>query len=421
MIDPMIELPLVNPNKRTTLSIKQSIQRQLASSSSSSSSSSKPPLSTIQLIYQGQVLTDDELLLAEILDEEDDDDDDDDEDENTTKSNDGKQIKMYIDMIPPVDAKNFIADIESKLEDTTTSDLLLAYATNEASIYYNNQQIERLRNQNTNPEATGTDQLSSSNRGSSWISTQIRQRAQQIHQDMVETILQTPQSKKILSDMDTPKQKKLRATSNTGTTTSQPVEIRGDRVRHVGISGIRGNYIRLLQRELNIEDWNRAMKHCLLFLFFGYFGGRTTLSRTILLLGAPLMILIQTRFMKLYLRQLLYFVLYNPPAIVLSLLPAPQQAILSLNISDAMKQIYDEYIVMDELTKQLMKDDPSIDNTITNKNNDLSNVLTSKRFTMKASKDDTDEDDDDDDDDEYDAADDDDSEEEDDVEDEDDE
>jgi hypothetical protein len=235
---------------------------------------------------------------------------------------------------------------------------------------------------------------------------------------MVDTILQTPQSKKILSDMDTPKQKKLRATSSTGTT-SQPVEIRGDRVRHIGISGIRGNYIRLLQRELNIEDWNRAMKHCLLFLFFGYFGGRTTLSRTILLLGAPLMILIQTRFMKLYLRQLLYFVLYNPPAIVLSLLPAPQQAILSLNISDAMKRIYDEYIVMDELTKQLMKDDPSVDNTITNKNNDLSNVLTSKRFTMKASKDDTDEDDDDDD--EHDAADDDDSEDEDDVEDEDDE
>jgi DUF2407 ubiquitin-like domain len=418
MIDPMIELPLVNPNKRTILSIKQSIQRQLASSSSG-----KPPISTIQLIYQGQVLTDDELLLAEVLDEEEEEDDDDDDDksneENNAKTSDGKQIKMYIDMIPPVDAKNFMYDIESKLEDTTTSDLLLAYATNEASLYFNAQQIEVLRNTNANKEVAAEEEgdadtntlntydTKQSPRGSSLISVQIRERAQQIQTDLVETILQTSQSRKLLSDPETPKQKVLRASlsrSGGGDASMSDLEIRGDRVRHIGISGIRGSYIRLLQHELNIEDWYRAMKHCLLFLFFGYFGGRTTVSRTILLLGAPLMILIQTRFMKLYIRQVLYTVLYNPPSIVLSLLPAPQQAILSLNMSDAMKRIFGEYIVLDELTKQLLLDDPSIED-VHIKSNDLSKVLTSKRFTVKASKDvgEEEEDDDDDDDDEYDA------------------
>ena len=81
-------------------------------------------------------MTNDELLLADVLDE--DDDDDDDESDDTKSNDDGKQIQMYLDMIPPVvDTKNFIYDIESKLEDFTTSELLLAYTTNEASIYYN--------------------------------------------------------------------------------------------------------------------------------------------------------------------------------------------------------------------------------------------------------------------------------------------
>ena len=391
MIDPIIELPLVNPNKRTILSIKQSIQRQLASSATC-----KPPLSTIQLMYQGQILTDDELLLADVLDE-DDDDDDDDENENDSKSNDdAKPIHMNLDMIPPVDSKNFMYDVEAKLGDTTTADLLLAYATNEASIYYNTQQLESLRNndkikEEEEEEEEGDDDkensLNSKPQKGLWITAQIRERAQQIQSDMVQTILQSSHARKLLSDTESPQQKLLNASRMmSGTSASMlDLDIRGDRVRHIGISGIRGNYIRALQHELNIEDWNKAMKHCLLFLFFGYFGGRTTLSRTILLLGAPLMILLQTRFMKLYIRQLLYTVLYNPPSIVLSLLPAPQQGILSLNMSDAMKRIYGEYIIMDELTQQILKDDPSLES------NDLSKVLTSKRFTVKSSKVDVDE------------------------------
>jgi hypothetical protein len=77
-----------------------------------------------------------------------------------------------------------------------------------------------------------------------------------------------------------------------------------------------------------------------LFLFFGWFGGRTVTSRALLLLGAPLCFIVQARPVKLLYKELLYAVLRNPPAVVLSLLPAPQQAMMSLSDEDAMRMIY---------------------------------------------------------------------------------
>ena len=69
------------------------------------------------------------------------------------------------------------------------------------------------------------------------------------------------------------------------------------------------------------------------------------MSRAILLIGAPMCFIIQARPVKLFWKQFLYVVLRNPPSLVLSLLPAPQQAMLSLSDDDAMQLIYgDEYI-----------------------------------------------------------------------------
>jgi hypothetical protein len=58
------------------------------------------------------------------------------------------------------------------------------------------------------------------------------------------------------------------------------------------------------------------------------------------MLGAPLCFIVQARPVKLWYKELLYTVLRNPPAVVLSLLPAPQQAMMSLSDEDAMRMIY---------------------------------------------------------------------------------
>ena len=56
-------------------------------------------------------------------------------------------------------------------------------------------------------------------------------------------------------------------------------------------------------------------------------------------LGAPLCFVLQARPVKIAMKQLFYTV-GNPPAILLSLLPAPQQAIMSLNYDAAMTGLY---------------------------------------------------------------------------------
>jgi hypothetical protein len=76
-----------------------------------------------------------------------------------------------------------------------------------------------------------------------------------------------------------------------------------------------------------------------LLLFFGYFGGRNSMSRGLLLWGAPLSFLVQARPAKLLFKQLFY-ILLNPPGIVLSLLPAPQQTMLSIDIDKAYQTLY---------------------------------------------------------------------------------
>lgn len=56
---------------------------------------------------------------------------------------------------------------------------------------------------------------------------------------------------------------------------------------------------------------------------------------------------LQTRPVKVAIKQAFYAV-GEPPGILLSLLPAPQQAIMSLNYISAMKELYGEDIVKGE-------------------------------------------------------------------------
>ena len=67
------------------------------------------------------------------------------------------------------------------------------------------------------------------------------------------------------------------------------------------------------------------------------------MSRTIMLLGAPACFIIQARPVKVAIKQLFYTI-GEPPGILLSLLPAPQQAIMSCDYDTALKDVYGEEV-----------------------------------------------------------------------------
>lgn len=67
------------------------------------------------------------------------------------------------------------------------------------------------------------------------------------------------------------------------------------------------------------------------------------MSRTIMLLGAPACFIIQARPVKVAIKQLFYTI-GKPPGILLSLLPAPQQAIMSCDYDMALKSLYGDDI-----------------------------------------------------------------------------
>ncbi|KAL3811412.1 hypothetical protein ACHAXA_005313, partial [Cyclostephanos tholiformis] len=90
-----------------------------------------------------------------------------------------------------------------------------------------------------------------------------------------------------------------------------------------------------------LKNWADTTRNSLLFLFFGYFGGRNSFSRTLLLLSSPLCFVIQTRPVKVAVKQLFYSI-GQPPGIFLSLLPAPQQAIMSCDYAALMRGLYGE-------------------------------------------------------------------------------
>ena len=92
------------------------------------------------------------------------------------------------------------------------------------------------------------------------------------------------------------------------------------------------------------QNWADTTRNSLLFLFFGYFGGRNSFSRALLLLASPMCFFIQTRPVKVALKQVFYTI-GEPPSILLSLLPAPQQAIMSLKYGAVMKGLYGEKVL----------------------------------------------------------------------------
>jgi hypothetical protein len=292
----------------------------------------KPPVSTLQLKLGPRILTDD-LLIDELMD---DDEDEDDEDDNRADDADKVGLTLYLDMIPPVDT-NGVESFTAKLEDLTHSQLLDVYAANEASLYMNaamllerdgeNADGETLEGDNGEPQSTTVKSLAAS------TTLTLKHHAARIREELEAKLLQSDTAQTLLSDSIPPSK---------NVHTSQVDEILGQRVRRISPAGVSSSMRLAIQRNFNV-DWAEVIKHVVLFLFFGYFGGRTPMSRALLYLGAPSVILLRARPVKIWLRRILYMLLSHPPSIMLSLLAAPQQAILNVREDQAMTAIYGEY------------------------------------------------------------------------------
>jgi hypothetical protein len=302
---------------RNIASVKDSLRRQLPG---------RPPVAAMQLLLNRRRLSDD-VLLDELVDEEDEEED---EGEGAFK------LVLELDMVPPVDPK-FIAQLDQDMQDLTSSQLLDAYTANEAALYQNAALLMQASKQHTAEEEGDEDQeIVPEDPNAPLISAQIRQQAARLRHDLETSILHTPNAQKVLSDPMAP-------AALQQSFLLQATQVRGNRVRHAAVSSVKTSLKRQIQHVFNI-DWAASVRYFLLFLFFGWFGGRTPTSRAILLLGAPSVFILQARPVKMWIKQILYALLEDPPSIVLSLLPAPQQAILSLDRNKAMKTIYGDFL-----------------------------------------------------------------------------
>jgi hypothetical protein len=309
--------------------LKASLQKQLPG---------RPPVTTMQLKLGPRVLSD-ELLVDELMDDEDDEDEDDEDKEGGEKV---KQLRLILDMIPPVDLKSVILSDE-KLNELTPSQLLDAFTTNEAAMYQNalcmaqeeEQQAQDDAEADANENETESSIMSASSSPLSQGSPTLllKDRAARLRRDMESKLLQSASSQAALAETIPPSHKTMNL---------QEREIRGQRIRQVAQGGVKTTLRRKIQRNFNV-NWADTIRTICLFLFFGYFGGRSPTSRAILLLGAPSVVFLQARPVKIWLRQVIYFLLYHPPSIVLSLLPAPQQALLSVDVDQDMATLYGDY------------------------------------------------------------------------------
>ncbi|CAJ1952356.1 unnamed protein product [Cylindrotheca closterium] len=293
--NPVIDLQVeLNAKRdRNVASLKKSLSRLLPG---------RPPIVSLQLVSEGRVL-DDEMLVDELFDDEDEDEDE--EEEETSKT-------LLLNSIPPVDPK-FALELVPKLkahmeddEDTlTTEELLDAYFLNQVAIARNGQLLD-------NPEAGSSTAV---------LKFEMKEKADALQEQL---------------KVDVPEevwQKSLESVQRN----RQTEEFRGQRYRS-GKGGARTNLKKSIQHNLNI-DWGETIRNFLLFLFFGYFGGKATISRRLMLLCAPLCFILQARPVKI-LAKVLFYMFHNPPGIVLSLLPAPQQTMLSMDEDEAYVALY---------------------------------------------------------------------------------
>lgn len=346
VLDEKVEL--MAARTRDVSSLKKSLSRLLPG---------RPPILGLQLLHEGRILDDDELV-DELLDGEDEDEEMDSEEENA--------IVLVLNSIPPVNPKfatELAPQLKSHLEgddDTlTTEELIDAYFLNQASIM-NNAQL-------------------------------LAHPSQPVHSSFTFDLMEQAEEMKA--------QMKSQTKEEDWEASLQPVrkrhnleERRGQRYRS-GKGGARTNLKKSIQTNMNIvsdmkdfvvhlfpilmflwQNWGETIRNFLLFLFFGFFGGRNTLSRSLMLWGAPLCFLVQARPVKMW-TKVLFYMMANPPGIVLSLLPAPQQAILNANDARSFTILYSTEVEMgsrdrDQEILDLVTEEEDDDNDLEERDSD---------------------------------------------------
>lgn len=336
---------LMSSGKRTILSLRQAMARSLPGN---------PPLSIVKLLYCGRLLDDDSMTVEEVLQlarDDDDDDDNDDSNNDTIDDNneDDRDIERLVftcDILPPIDTK-FGLQLKESISTLSTQEILHAYYLNVAGLSYLQEQQHKQQQQQQSQEAnTDSNTLNLLRKRATLVQKQFETNLSNEIFDQI-----TYEHERVLNS-----RRKISGIDNYTTTTKDEEEEedivfglvprdssssssslrRKNGKKYAG--GATTNVKRILQKNMNIQ-WSTTIRNSILFLFFGYFGGRNSFSQTLLLLLSPLCFVIQTRPIKLFLKQLFY-TMGEPPGIILSLLPAPQQAIMSCDYSAIMKKLY---------------------------------------------------------------------------------
>lgn len=340
---------------RTVLSLKQAISKTMRG---------RPPLSSISIKYQGRSLMDDDETVDDILEDVDSDEEesDDDEESDIGEEEDAIKVSLTCDIIPPVDAK-FGIEFRDKITKMSTKEILEAYCVNMAGMVYG-QELQAKEGELFETLEAGDDaeqdeddhdaeslhQQPTMNENHSLT---IRKNAARIQKQFESTLSEDTRQ---LIEEEHERVKNVDKSGDAAVESSGEVvyglvpkgntAVRSGRKGRTLKGGATMNVKRALQRNLNV-NWADTTRNSLLFLFFGYFGGRNSFSRTFLLLSSPLCFFIQTRPVKVAMKQLFY-TLGEPPGIFLSLLPAPQQAIMSLDYGGVMKGLYGEKVLEGE-------------------------------------------------------------------------
>lgn len=330
----------------------------------------RPPMSCVSLKYHGRTLLDDETIddILEDLDEDDEEEESDGESDIGEEDEDTIKLSFTADIIPPIDAK-FGIEFREKITKLSTKQILEAYCLNMAGMLYGQELQTRECNEFEQSMAVGADEehedeeeeethhlqsASVSGSNNENHSLNIRKKAA-ILQKQFESTLTSETLQLVDEEHERVKQVSNGENTESGTSSHNvvygliPQGTQGASAARSGRKGrsLKGgatmNVKRVLQRNLNI-NWADTTRNSLLFLFFGYFGGRNSFSRTFLLLSSPLCFFIQTRPMKVAMKQFFY-TMGEPPGILLSLLPAPQQAIMSLDYGSVMRGLYGEKVL----------------------------------------------------------------------------
>lgn len=315
--------------KRDVASLKHSIFRQMRG---------RPPMASQTLRLGTRVLKDDEIV-ADLVEEDEHDDDevgDDDEKEAT--------LTLLLDMPPPVDPK-FATDLGSQLGKMTVNEVLDAYVINMAVLHRN--AMDMLDTSIMDEEDDMEDSLEKNIPSSVTMRKHALLVKEQLLNTFPEDVLKLLQQNQDDDDeAEDGDSINIDRSGEQDMLLKESIKSKGAvRKKSAMKGGAKMTVKRALQRNLNI-NWPDTIRNTLLFAVIGHFGGRSQASRHLLLAMAPLCFILQLRFIKIYLKQLFYMI-GKPPGILLSLLPAPQQAIMAFDMAKSMRAIYGNTISTD--------------------------------------------------------------------------